>query len=185
MPALSSRPALESASTPPVNGGPGSPPPGLAGLTDLPPSGRPRLFTEVQRAEVIARACELPAKHGVPLSTWTCLHLAREVVTAGIADSISASAVRRILTHDAIKPWHHRSWISVRDPDFAGTAKHVLDLYARTWEGQPLGADDYDRGGDEKTSIQARCRCHPTLPPGRSRPPGSNTTTTAAARWPT
>jgi hypothetical protein len=22
---------------------------------------------------------------------------------------------------------------------------------------------------DEKTSIQARCRCHPTLPPGRSR----------------
>jgi len=22
---------------------------------------------------------------------------------------------------------------------------------------------------DEKTSIQARCRCHPTLPPGRAR----------------
>jgi hypothetical protein len=44
---------------------------GLAGLTDLPRSGRPRLFTEVQRAEVIALACELPAKHGVPLSTWT------------------------------------------------------------------------------------------------------------------
>jgi len=143
---------------------------GLAGLTDLPRSGRPRLFTEVQRAEVIALACELPAKHGVPLSTWTCLDLALEVVTAGIADSITASTVRRILADDAIKPWQHRSWISVRDPDFAVKAKRVLDLYARTWEGEPLGADDYVISCDEKTSIQARCRCHPTLPPGRSRP---------------
>ena len=142
---------------------------GLAGLTDLPRSGRPRLFTEMQRAEVIALACELPAKHGVPLSKWTCLDLAREVVTGGIADAISASTVRRILADDAIKPWHHRSWISVRDPDFAGTAKRVLDLYARTWAGEPLGADDYVISCDEKTSIQARCRCHPTLPPGRSR----------------
>ena len=105
----------------------------------------------------------------MPLSKWTCLDLALEVVTAGIADSISASTVRRILTRDAIKPWQHRSWISVRDPDFAGKAKRVLDLYARTWEGQPLGADDYVISCDEKTSIQARCRCHPTLPPGRSR----------------
>ena len=143
---------------------------GLAGLTDLPRSGRPRLFTEVQRAEVIALACELPAKHGVPLSTWTCLDLALEVVTAGIADSITALTVRRILADDAIKPWQHRSWISVRDPDFAVKAKRVLDLYARSWEGEPLGADDYVISCDEKTSIQARCRCHPTLPPGRSRP---------------
>src|SRR5664280_465312 len=129
---------------------------GLAGLTDLPRSGRPRLFTEVQRAEVIALACELPAKHGVPLSTWTCLDLALEVVTAGIADSITASTVRRILADDAIKPWQHRSWISVRDPDFAVKAKRVLDLYARSWEGEPLGADDYVISCDEKTSIQAR-----------------------------
>src|SRR5674536_80219 len=100
---------------------------------------------------------------------WTCLDLALEVVTAGIADSITASTVRRILADDAIKPWQHRSWISVRDPDFAVKAKHVLDLYARSWEGEPLGADDYVISCDEKTSIQARCRCHPTLPPGRSR----------------
>ena len=139
-------------------------------LTDLPRSGRPRLFTEMQRAEVIALACELPATQGVPLSKWSCLDLALEVVTAGIADAISASTVRRILTRDALKPWQHRSWISVRDPDFAVKAKRVLDLYARTWEGQPLGDDDYVISCDEKTSIQARCRCHPTLPPGRSRP---------------
>ena len=142
---------------------------GLAGLTDLPRSGRPRRFTETQRAEIKALACELPATHGVPLSRWSCLDLALEVVTAGIVDTISASTVRRILADDAIKPWQYRSWISVRDPDFAAKAKPVLDLYARTWDGQPLGANEYVISADEKTSIQARCRCHPTLPPGRAR----------------
>jgi hypothetical protein len=32
-----------------------------------------------------------------------------------------------------------------------------------------LGAGDYVISADEKTSIQARCRCHPTLAPGTSR----------------
>ena len=35
--------------------------------------------------------------------------------------------------------------------------------------GKPLGGNDYVISADEKTSIQARCRCHPTLPPGKSR----------------
>ena len=35
--------------------------------------------------------------------------------------------------------------------------------------GKPLGCNDYVISADEKTSIQARCRCHPTLPPGKSR----------------
>ena len=158
---------------------------GLAGLTDLPRSGRPRLFTEVQRAEVIALACELPAKHGVPLSTWTCLDLAREVVTAGIADSISASTVRRILTDDAIKPWQHRSWISVRDPDFAGTAKRVLDLYTapgRASRSVPTTTSSPAmRRPPSRPAVAATRRCRRAGP----APCGSNTTTTAAARWPT
>ena len=45
----------------------------------------------------------------------------------------------------------------------------MLDLYAGTWQGAPLGSNDYVICADEKTSIQARCRCHPTLPPGRAR----------------
>ncbi|MGB8380965.1 MAG: IS630 family transposase [Dermatophilaceae bacterium] len=142
---------------------------GMAGLADLPRSGRPRRFTEIQRAEIKALACELPATQGVPLSRWTCLDLAFEVVNGGIVDTISPSTVRRVLTDDAIKPWQHRSWISVRDPDFAVKAKRVLDLYARMWDGQPLDDNEYVISADEKTSIQARCRCHPTLPPGKAR----------------
>jgi len=45
----------------------------------------------------------------------------------------------------------------------------VLNLYDRVWDGKPLGPNDYVISADEKTSIQARCRCHPTLPPGVAR----------------
>jgi transposase len=141
----------------------------MDGLKDLARSGRPPRITPVQRAEVKALACQLPATHGVPLSRWSCPELAAEVVTAGITEAISAATVRRILAQDAIKPWQYRSWISMRDPDFAAKAKRVLDLYQRTWEGRPLSADEYVISADEKTSIQARCRCHPTRPPGESR----------------
>jgi transposase len=140
----------------------------LAGLRDAPRSGRPPVFTAADRAEVIALACTLPAGSGVPLSKWSGPDLARELaVRCGLA--VSASAIRRWLAGDALKPWQHRSWISVRDPQFAAKAARVLDLHAGTWDGRPLGAGGYVICADEKTSIQARCRCHPTLPPGKAR----------------
>jgi transposase len=141
----------------------------LAGLADRPRAGRPSRFTPLQVAEVKALACQLPAEAGVPLSVWSCPELAREAVCRGITTAISASTVGRWLAEDAIKPWQHRSWIFIRDPDFGAKASRVLDLYARSWEGRPLGSDEYVICADEKTSIQARCRCHPTLPPGKAR----------------
>jgi len=140
----------------------------LAGLRDAPRSGRPPSFTAADQAEVIALACALPAESGVPLSRWSGPDLAREL--AGRCQlAVSASTIGRWLARDALKPWQHRSWISVRDPEFAARAAPVLDLYAGTWDGRPLGPDDYVICADEKTSIQARCRCHPTLPPGKAR----------------
>lgn len=114
---------------------------------------------------VKALACELPAQHGVPLSRWHCPDLARTVVEQGIVASISDTTIWRWLSADAIKPWQHRSWIFPRDPDFAVKAARVLDLYARSWQGAPLGPDEFVVSADEKTSIQARLRTHPTEPP--------------------
>jgi transposase len=140
----------------------------LAGLADAPRSGRPPVFTAADRAEAVALACALPAGSGMPLSRWSGPDLARELAARrGIA--VSASTIGRWLARDALKPWQHRSWISVRDPRFAARAAPVLDLYAGTWDGRPLGGNDYVICADEKTSIQARCRCHPTLPPGKAR----------------
>jgi transposase len=141
---------------------------GLAGLKDAPRSGRPPVFTAADRAEAVALACALPAESGVPLSRWSCPDLARELA-ARCQIAASASTIGRWLAADALKPWQHRSWISVRDPQFAAKAARVLDLYAGIWNGEPLGAGDYVICADEKTSIQARCRCHPTLPPGKAR----------------
>ena len=142
---------------------------GMKGLADRPRSGRPPKFTPVQMAEVKALACQLPAETGVPLSRWSCPDLAGEVVARGIAPAMSASTIRRTLAQDALKPWQHQSWIFIRDPDFAAKAARVLDLYARIWNGVPLTGDEYVISSDEKTSIQARCRCHPTLSPGTAR----------------
>ena len=105
----------------------------------------------------------------MPLSRWSLAELVAEAVSSGIVATVSAATVWRWLMADAIRPWFHRSWIFPRDPAFATKAAVVLDLYARLFEGQALGPDEYVVTADEKTSIQARCRCHPTLPPGKAR----------------
>jgi hypothetical protein len=123
-----------------------------------------RPFPPSVRVEVKALACELPASSGVPLSRWSAAEVAREVIARGLVAKISGSTVWRWLSEEAIRPFYHRSWIFPRDPDFAHKAGRVLDLYEGNWEGEPLGPEEYVVSADEKTSIQARNRCHPTLP---------------------
>jgi hypothetical protein len=140
----------------------------LGGLRDAARTGRPTHLPAGHRAEVTALACSLPATSGVPLARWSVPDIARQV-SEQTQVSVSASTVGRWLKEDALKPWQHHSWISVRDPDFAAKAARVLDLYAGQWKGRRLRPGDYVICADEKTSIQARCRCHPTLAPGRAR----------------
>jgi hypothetical protein len=129
----------------------------------------PESFPPSVNAEIKALACELPATTGVPLSRWSCAELAWELMIRGVVAFISAATVWRTLRSDAIRLWFHRSWIFPRDPHFAGKAAVVLDLYAGMFDGRRLGRLEYVISSDEKTSIQARCRCHPSLPPGRAR----------------
>jgi len=143
---------------------------GLGGLSDLPRSGRPRVFAPVVAVQVKAIACSLPAEQGLPISAWTCAEIAQEAVDRGVVGSLSASTVRRILKEDVIKPWQCRSWIFPRDPDFEPKAGRVLDLYARHWNGRRLHDDDYVISADEKSQLQALRRVHPDLPPGPGQP---------------
>ncbi len=91
--------------------------------------------------------------------------VARAARKSGIVATISDKTVWRWLHEDAIRPWQHRCWIFPRDPEFESKAGRILDLYARTWNGAPLGEEDFVVSADEKTSIQARSRKHRTLPP--------------------
>jgi hypothetical protein len=105
----------------------------------------------------------------LPLSRLLTSDLA-ERTAAALGRSISPSTVWRILDADAIKPWRYKYWIFPRDPKFSEKAGRVPDLYAGSWEGNRLGRRDYIISSDEKTSIQARIRCHATLPTGPGRP---------------
>jgi transposase len=87
-----------------------------------------------------------------------------ELIERGMVAKISAATIWRWLEEDALKPWRHRMWIYPRDPQFGARASPALDLYERKFAGCPLEADEFVLSSDEKTSIQARIRCHPTVP---------------------
>jgi transposase len=140
---------------------------GIEGLVDAPRSGRPPVYSAGEVARVKAWACELPAEHGQPLSRWSAPELARQLRADGIGASVAT--VRRWLAEDALKPWQYRSWIFVRDPQFAAKAAIVLDFYGRRYLGAALGADEYVISADEKPSIQARDRCHATSPAAKGQ----------------
>jgi transposase len=143
----------------------------LAGLRDLPRSGRPRRISEADRAAVVALACQLPAQTGVPLSRWTGPELAAELAAQGLAGGpVSASSVLRILAENPVRPWRYQSWIFPRDPDFAAKAEVILNLYQGFYQGQPLGPGDRVLSFDAKPSIQARGRVHASLPAAPGRP---------------
>jgi hypothetical protein len=62
----------------------------------------------------------------------------------------------RALARDALKPWQHRSWISVRDPEFAVKAARVLDLYAGIWDGRPTTSPGPDQVRDRLAASETR-----------------------------
>ena len=72
--------------------------------------------------QIKALACELPHRYGLPLSRFSLSEIKRHAVGQGLVASISHTTVWRWLDEDAIRPWHHRTWIFPRDPDFARKA---------------------------------------------------------------
>ena len=117
----------------------------------------PRIITVIKSI-----ACELPAQHNAPLSRLFVPDIQRIVIAEKHVQTISRATIWRILDADALKPWRRRSWIWSRDPLFFERAAPVLDLYQGFWQGRRLRADEFVLSADEKTSIQARIRLHPT-----------------------
>src|SRR5208283_2457733 len=122
------------------------------------------LFPPLDQALIQAMACEVVAETKEPLSRQSLADLVRRA-RATLGKKISRATVWRMLHEAAIKPWQYEHWLFPKDPQFAEKAGPILDLYAGHWEGQPLGPTDYVLSMDEKTSIQARGRCHEETPP--------------------
>src|SRR6202521_421936 len=145
----------------------------------------PGLFPPQLVVEIKALACELPATRGLPLSRLSTADIVRETQRCGLVATISDKTVWRWLHEDAIRPWQHRTWIFPRDPEFGVKAGRILDLYARRYDGSALAPDEFVISADEKTSIQARLRCHPSTPPQPRQPCAWSMSTSAAAPGPT
>jgi hypothetical protein len=122
------------------------------------------LFPPLDRALIQAMACEVIAETKLPLSRQSLADLVGRARTT-LGKKVSRGTVWRMLHEAAIKPWQHESWLFPRDPRFAEKAGPILDLYGGAWEGKPLGKKDFVLSMDEKTSIQARRRCHEEMPP--------------------
>lgn len=126
----------------------------------------PGFFPPELVVQIKAITCELPATRGPPLSRFSSAEIVREAQRYGIVATLSDKTVWRWLHEDAIRPWQHRNWIFPRDPDFSTKAARIGDLYARQWEGRSLECNEFVLSADDKTSIQARLRKHPSTPPG-------------------
>jgi DDE superfamily endonuclease len=128
----------------------------------------PPLFPPEVALHAVKLACERPDACGRSLCLWDCQEIARQLMEAAIASSISAETVRRILNSHRLKPWRKRMWLSPkvpRDAAFARAVRRICDLYTR-----PLQAHERVISTDEHTSIQPRPRLHPTRPAKPDQP---------------
>ena len=125
-------------------------------------------FPPFDRAVVVSIACDVVARTGDPLSRQSTTDLAKRA-TEELNKPIGRTTVWEILDEDAVKPWQYEHWLFPRAADFFAKAAVVLDLYEGYWQGERLDPFDRVLSSDEKTSIQARVREDPTLPPGPGR----------------
>jgi transposase len=133
-------------------------------LSDEPRPGVPAKFTAEQVTQILAVACEPPAKSDRPITHWTVQELTDEVIRRGIVESISPAQVYRYLHEAALQPHKSRYWLNTTETDparFEAQIKTVCDTY--------LAAPEQERRNqthtvcvDEMTGIQALERIAPS-----------------------
>ena len=121
----------------------------LAGLTDEPRPGRPRLISDEQVEQVITATLEQDPAGGD--SHWSTRSMAR-------SQGMSQSAVSRIWRAFGLKPHIVETWKLSTDPQFIDKVRDVVGLYMSPPENALVLCVD------EKSQIQALDRTAPILP---------------------
>ena len=116
--------------------------------------GRPLVYGPTDRLILMAKVTStLPAFS----SQWSHSELAAATADAGIA--ISASQIGRILAADDVRPHKVGGWLTRRDtPEFWERAADICGIYVSPPENAVVLSID------EKTSVQAKERKHPSTP---------------------
>ena len=134
---------------------------GIAGLRDLPRSGKPLIYSQADRARLIAKACTRPPEtpEGAQQERWTYEQL-------GQAVGMSRAQAHTILARADIKPHLSDYWVmsDLSDPEFEERLKGVCGLYVNPPENVLVVSID------EKTGIQAKAPTKPDMLPAPGRP---------------
>ena len=133
---------------------------GIAGLGDLPRSGKPLVFSQADRARLIAKACTRPPEtpEGAQQERWTYEQL-------GAAVGMSASHAHVILARADVKPHLTDYWMMTdfSQPEFEERCKEICGLYVNPPENVLV------LSLDEKTGIQAKAPTKPDVLPAPGR----------------
>jgi transposase len=137
-------------------------------LNDDERSGAPCLFTPEQLCQLFAMACDKPESYGRPISHWTGMDLADELLKQKIVTSISPRHVNRLLAEADIKPHLMNYYLHTeKDKIFDERTADICGVYKMaptiTAEGGRVVSCD------EMTGIQALERIAPDKPvaPGK------------------
>jgi transposase len=126
---------------------------GLAGLKDLPRSGRPVKHPPEVWQRVQQRVCQQPEFQ----SRWSVRTLAREL-------GLPRSTVHHMLVESQLQPHRVRTFTFSPDPDFEAKLLDVVGLYVKPPDNALVLCVD------EKTGIQALDRTQPLLPLRAKKP---------------
>jgi transposase len=135
-------------------------------LCDEPRPGNPGKFTPEQITQILALACEPPAKSGRPITHWTAAELADEAKKRGIVESISPSQVARYLDEAELQPHRSRYWLNAKEKNPQQFQEKVETVCTTYLEAPRLHEEEHTHTicTDEMTGIQALERIAPTLP---------------------
>jgi transposase len=92
------------------------------GMASLKPNfggGRPRTFTEEQRADIVELAQIPPKVLGLPFTSWSLAKIKEVAEQKKLVKSISVETIRVILEEANITYQHTKTWKESNDPDFA------------------------------------------------------------------
>lgn len=90
---------------------------GQEGLRDRAGSGRPPVYSEVERGRVIQLALTLPKELGKPFCHWTLDLLQEALEQEGCA--MRRGRIRQVLRAERVKWQKQRTWFTSPDPEFA------------------------------------------------------------------
>jgi transposase len=91
---------------------------GIAGLSDRPKSGRPRVYGKEIDTAVIKAAAARPKDLGLPFTTWSLPKLQEYLSQQSGLGGITRSTIRRRLHQEGFHFYEGQTWCESHDPEF-------------------------------------------------------------------